>query len=338
MRTATLKPVLVAMMRARLPFLLSGAPGVGKTDIVAQAAAEAGCDLLISHPVVCDPTDFKGLPARLGDSDVATFLPYDDLARALHASRPTVWMLDDLGQATPAVQAAAMQLLLARQLNGKALPDHVTFAAATNRRQDRAGVQGILEPVKSRFATIIEVEADPDGWTEWAVGAGVEPLLIAFLQFRGALLHVPAPSADMQNSPSPRTWVNVARLEQAGIPRAALLDVVTGAVGRAAATEYLAFRTVYETLPDPAGALLAPDKAPVPTEPSACYAISAALAEIVTRATFGNLVKYMERLPSRDFLLFATQVAYGRDPSIAKCPAWTTFTLSPAGRAFLQAA
>ncbi len=43
-----------------------------------------------------------------------------------------VCLLDDLGQAPPAVQAAAMQLLLARRVNGHAVSDHVTFLAATN--------------------------------------------------------------------------------------------------------------------------------------------------------------------------------------------------------------
>ncbi len=73
------------------------------------------------------------------------------------ATKLTACFIDDLGQATPAVQAAAMQLILARTLNGHRVSDHVVFIAATNRRTDRAGVSGILEPVKSRFATLVEL-------------------------------------------------------------------------------------------------------------------------------------------------------------------------------------
>jgi hypothetical protein len=59
-----------------------------------------------------------------------------------------------------------MQLILARRVNSFTLPDCVSFVAASNRRQDKAGVTGILEPVKSRFATILEVSPDLDDWTQ----------------------------------------------------------------------------------------------------------------------------------------------------------------------------
>src|SRR5271156_851581 len=144
---------------ARLPILITGAPGIGKSDIVAAAAVDAKADLILSHPAVADPTDAKGLPWPGKNGTEATFLPFGELAQAIKAKNPTVWFLDDLGQASPAVQASFMQLLLARRVNGHVLPDCVTFVAATNRRADRAGVSGILEPVKSRFATIVELVA-----------------------------------------------------------------------------------------------------------------------------------------------------------------------------------
>ena len=83
----------------------------------------------------------------------AEFLPFGDLRALIQADKDTVFFLDDLGQAPPTVQAAAMQLILARRINGHHVSDSVTFIAATNRKQDKAGVSGILEPVKSRFAT-----------------------------------------------------------------------------------------------------------------------------------------------------------------------------------------
>src|SRR5512146_1594126 len=147
-----LQELLSAAIPAREPVLVTGAPGVGKSDIVSQAATAAGAELILSRPAVSDPTDFKGLPWPDKDANSANFLPFGDFHRALNAAVPTVWFLDDLGQSSPAVQAAAMQLLLARRVNGHILPDTVTFVAATNRRTDRAGVSGILEPVKSRFA------------------------------------------------------------------------------------------------------------------------------------------------------------------------------------------
>lgn len=144
LRTKRASELVSQYLDARIPVLLTGAPGVGKSSIVEAAATAARYDVILSHPVVSDPTDAKGLPWPGKDGESATFLPFGDLARAIKATQPTVWFLDDLGQAGPAVQASYMQLLLARQVNGHKLPDCITFVAATNRRMDRAGVTGIL--------------------------------------------------------------------------------------------------------------------------------------------------------------------------------------------------
>src|SRR3990167_9806099 len=188
MKPTQLMQLLARTIPAGLPILVTGAPGVGKSDIVARAAADAGADLILSHPAVADPTDAKGLPWIGKDGASATFLPFGELAQAVAAEKPTVWLLDDLGQAPPSVQASYMQLLLARRVNGHALPDCVTFVAATNRRTDRAGVSGILEPVKSRFVSIIGLEPNLDDWCQWAFSAGMPPELVAFLRLPPDLL------------------------------------------------------------------------------------------------------------------------------------------------------
>jgi hypothetical protein len=95
-----LKSLLLAYVPQRLPVIVSGRPGVGKSDIVEQVANELDHELLISHPVVEDPTDSKGLPFAAPDGQSARFLPFGDLERALQArKRPLIWFLDDLGQA-----------------------------------------------------------------------------------------------------------------------------------------------------------------------------------------------------------------------------------------------
>ena len=47
----------------RFNILIVGAPGIGKTEIINQACDEAGMQMIVSHPVVSDPTDYKGLPS-----------------------------------------------------------------------------------------------------------------------------------------------------------------------------------------------------------------------------------------------------------------------------------
>ena len=316
MKPSVVSQRLSTLIGARLPVLLVGAPGVGKSDLVAQACEASGADLIVSHPVVSDPTDYKGLPGIVDGK--AEFLPFGDLRALVQADRPTVCLLDDLGQAPAVVQAAAMQLLLARRVNGHRVADCVTFVAASNRRQDRAGVTGILEPVKSRFAAIVEVSADLDDWTRWALSNGVAPEVVSFVRFRPAMLHDFRPTADLVNSPCPRTWASAGRLVSLGITD---LETLSGAVGEGAATELVAFLSIWRRLPSIDGILLNPDTAPVPSADDAgtLYAVTGALAHKASLQTAGRVIRYAGRLPA-EFSVLCVRDAHRRCPDIAQTP------------------
>ncbi|MFM0027434.1 ATP-binding protein [Paraburkholderia madseniana] len=302
----------------RLPVLITGRPGIGKSDIVDETARETDHELLISHPVVEDPTDSKGLPFPGADGTTAKFLPFGDLERAMTARRPLIWFLDDLGQASPAVQAAKMQLLLARRVGEHVLPPQVTFLAATNRRTDNAGVTGILDPVISRFATVVELEPTIDDWTKWAVRSNVQAELIAFLRFRPDLLSVQKTSRDIENSPSPRSWGFVAKT-MGIVPKHLEHISYAGSVGEGAATELVSFLQIYRELPSPDAILLAPDTAVIPEKTSALYAVAAALAARASEANFDRVVTYTERLIDaghREFAALLVRDSVERTPAV----------------------
>lgn len=314
-----LTKLLAATIANNLPILITGAPGIGKSDIVAQSAMDAGADIIISHPAVADPTDAKGLPWPKANATEATFLPFGELARALNATKKTVWFLDDLGQASPAVQASFMQLLLARRVNGHVLPDCVTFVAATNRRTDRAGVSGILEPVKSRFATIVELVTTIDDWCAWAITANVAPMLIAFLRYRPELLSKFEASADLTNSPVPRTWAHLAKVEALNLPPAIELTAFAGAVGEGAATEYRAFRDMASSLVNIDAILLSPDTATVPDKPNELYATTVGLAARANDVTFSRIGTYANRMIDAqhgEFAVMMIRDAVRREPKL----------------------
>src|SRR5260370_17173095 len=99
-----LRAILAKTIPARLPVLITGAPGIGKTDCEAQACAAANANNIIMHPVVKDPTDFKGMPWVT--DGVAAFIPFCHLHRLINASTLTACFLDHLGQATPPIPPA----------------------------------------------------------------------------------------------------------------------------------------------------------------------------------------------------------------------------------------
>jgi hypothetical protein len=293
MRPKQLSALLASSFKHRRKVLIKGPPGAGKSDIVSQAIDQIQADLVLSHPAVSDPTDYKGMPAILPNG-TAEFLPFGDLNRLIKAAKPTVAFLDDIGQAPPAVQAALMQLLLARRVNGHKISDHVVFCGATNDTKHMAGVAGMLEPVKSRWDTIVELEVSVDDWCNWALDHNLPAELIAFIRFRPALLCDFKPTRELKNSPCPRTEAAVGRWLQIGIKDHAVL---AGAAGEGFATEFIAFLQMYAQLPNLDAILMNPDSAPVPDNLAALYAVIAGLARKAAPANAERVFRYVKRLP-----------------------------------------
>lgn len=338
MRPSELTLCLTKMIAARQPVLLVGAPGIGKTDLVTQAAFNAGCDLVISHPAVADPTDAKGFPWAEKGATTATFLPFGETARVINAKRPTVWFMDDLGQAPPAVQASYMPWLLARQVNGHRLSDLVTIIAATNRRTDRAGVSGILEPVKSRFTTILNVEPDLDEWVAWAMAQpNFPPEVIAFLRFQPNLLEDFKATADLTNSPSPRTWASAARVLLLDLPKPVRRQALAGAVGEGAATALGAFLDMYEQLPNLDAILTNPKTCPYPVQPGTLYAVTTALATRASKTTFPGIAQFAARLTAEghgEFAALLLRDSVKRHPEVQETMAFIELAGGELGQLF----
>lgn len=292
---------------ARKNLLLVGQPGVGKTALVKQAAAKLGWDLVVTHPAVEDPTVPAGLPWPDAASGQARFLPYGQLASLLSATRPTVWFVDDLGQGDEGVQKAYMQYFGARMCGEHRLPDCVALVAATNRRTDRAGVAGILEPVKSRFTAILHLRPTLQDWCDWAFGAGVAPELVAFARaFERYLTDEWRPGQDMENTPSPRTFEAASDILRMGLPEPLLLPCLAGAVGKPCATDLVAYLRLFRNMPNPDHVLMDPDAAPLPDTPGVKYALCAALVRRVNGTNWDRVARYAERLAANGSAPFAT--------------------------------
>jgi len=310
------------MIRNKLNLLIVGAPGVAKTAIIEQAAFDVGFKLLMFHPVISDPTDFKGMPAIMkieyteeerkeidthGEHTrfLAQFVPFSNLKSLLTATTPTVAFADDLGQAPAMVQAAWMQLVLARRLDDKIVSDNITFVSASNRKEDKAGVQGILEPLKSRFKSIIELVPDHEQWLKWASkngglkkGTPIHPYVRAFVKARGAKhMFNFAPTNDMTNSVCPRTVHSVSDIMWARPDVDLRYGLVSGAIGGDWATEFEAFIKIAANLPKISAIIKTPDKCPVPSNDnvSVQYAIIETMIDAVQKKTLAPMLTYVSK-------------------------------------------
>lgn len=300
--------------------LIQSSPGIGKSDLVNLAVKQLGYDSITIHPVVEEPTDAKGLPAIV--NGMADFLPYGNLRCMMEATKPLVVFLDDLGQAPQSVQAAYMQLLLAREINGKKISQHVRFIAATNRRADNAGVSGLITPLLSRFRATVELECDAGDWQKWAMQNGMPIELIAFIGLRPDRLSTfdPKNAREMKPFACPRTIAFLGEWLNAGVDA---LETMRGCVGEVFAAEFMGFRSIYNKVANlPAKVVLNPGKTEVPEERDVLFALSAALAYNASEKNIDALGIYTARIPA-EFRTFFWKASTGRNAKLMETNAFT---------------
>lgn len=313
------------------PLLIVGSPGIGKTDIVSQGAAKAGAEVICMHGVTSDPTDAKGMPWITGHNGDARaeFIPFGALRRLMEANHPVVCFLDDAGQAPALVQASWMQMVQSRCIDTHQISPHVAFIAATNRKSDKAGVAGMLEPVKSRF-TIVNLVPDVDDWCRWALSAGLPVEIVAFVRFRPECINDYKPSADLTNTASPRTLHKAAKWISRGLSPQLEMAALAGDIGEGRAAELVGFLKVWRSLPNIDQILMNPKTAPIPEgEPATLYALSGLLARRATDGNFGAMGQYVERLP-KEHQILTMKMATSRTPSVMNTQGYINWSVNNA--------
>lgn len=237
------------------PFFLWGAPGIGKSDLIAGIVSELkNAHLIDVRLPLWEPTDIKGIPyfnSEKVDMEWASpsELPNEEFAKQYDT---IVLFLDELNGAAPAVQAAAYQLILNRRVGTYKLPDNVVIAAAGNRESDKGVSYRMPKPLANRFLHY-EIRVDFNDWQNWALGNGIHPDVVGYLTFSKGDLHKFDPSSNDRSFATPRSWSFVSELlkDSDGFTSEEITDMVSAAVGEGIALKFNAHRAVSSLLPDP---------------------------------------------------------------------------------------
>lgn len=319
MKPSEISASLALLAGIRKPTFVWGAPGVGKSEIVAQVAQSLAIRLIDIRAVLLDPVDLRGLPTvENGKAEWATpaFLPEDGQG---------ILFLDELNAAPQLVQAACYQLVLDRALGEYHLPDGWSVFAAGNREGDRAVTSRMSSALANRFVHL-DFQPDLDDWSVWAMGSGnLRPEVVAFLRWRPELLHRFDPA--QKAFPTPRAWASVSHILDASPTRDIEFALYAGTIGDGAAIEFTGFLRVYRALPSLDGILLNPATAPVPDEPSALCAVATGLARRATDQNFSAISQYADRL-AREYGTLLVKAATARVPALAHHPAFTRWAVN----------
>lgn len=315
MKPLELSKALECCISIKQPVCLWGEPGIGKSQIVKQTTSRMSYSLQDVRAVLLDPVDLRGLPTvQNGKSKwaVPDFLPQ---------SGTGVLFLDELNRAPALVQNACFQLVLDRKLGEYQLPDEWTIVAACN--PSGGGTSKISDALANRFVHL-QAEVDVMQWSQWAVTANIEPVVIAFIRFRPELLHQYDPK--QRAFPSPRSWEFVSRITASHPGNGIEHGLYIGAVGEGAATEYSAFVRLFRELPNIDAILLDPGKSKVPDQPANLFAVSSALARRANDGNFGRVITYLDRLP-QEYAVMCVKDAVTRDAKLQSTPEfikWST--------------
>ncbi len=216
---------LIQCMAHEASFLLLAPPGVGKSEMVYQAAREAGlaCRSLLGTQIA--PEDVSGVPRIVGERSV--FCP----PRALlpESAEPFCLFLDELPACAPDVQKAFYSLLLERRIGEFVLPRGTWVVAAGNRAQDRALVRSMSSALINRV-TVLNVRADVGEWLQWAAEHGIRPEIRRFVDYMPQALLRAMPDEPGPFS-TPRAWTALSR----ALDLAASHGVLTATARRALA-------------------------------------------------------------------------------------------------------
>ncbi|WP_027180468.1 AAA family ATPase [Maridesulfovibrio bastinii] len=301
---------LKTVIKAKQPTFLWGPPGVGKSQVVRQAASELLYDLIDLRAILLDPVDLRGLPkisGKVASWCSPSFLPSEGRG---------ILFLDELNAAPPLVQAACYQLILDRKIGEYELPDGWVVIAAGNRDSDKAVTHKMPSALANRFVHL-DFEVSIEDWLEWGRENKVSEEILAFIRFRPNLLHDFDPQRQEKAFPSPRSWEFVSKMISAGLDNEIEYELIKGTVGEGAAAEFCGFCRIYKNIPDPEDVLNSPEDVAIPDDPATVYALCESVASKASSERAENIMTFASRLPV-EFGVLLVRNAVRKERSIVK--------------------
>lgn len=211
------------------PVLLEGRHGVGKSQLIEQAADELGISCITRDLSLMEPTDLIGLPVQVNGRtkySPPSFLP--DSGKGL-------LVFEELNRSEKYMMAPCLQLLTARTLNDYCLPKGWLCVAAINPASDGYDTSQLDPALLSRFVRI-EVIPCVKSWIAWGTDSGIHASVLKFVSM--------TPDIFAASESNPRSWAYVSDVLKAyqsiGLEDENLLVVtLAGVIGDSLATAFV---------------------------------------------------------------------------------------------------
>lgn len=188
----------------RESILICGNHGIGKSDIVKQAARTLNAPCVDFRLSQNDVGDLKGMPFLVDGRTKFAPPEWFPIKRADEVTKEDMkklvttigsgmygdigyLFLDEINRATREVRQAGFELILDHRLNMIDLPDGWRVVSAVNDEDDVYQVDCLDLAFLSRFF-IIHLNPTIEEWLAWAIKNGVHPVVIEFIRKNETLL------------------------------------------------------------------------------------------------------------------------------------------------------
>jgi hypothetical protein len=156
--------IFKAHYKTKLPLMLWGSSGYGKTSLVVAYARAFNLKLQVLHAQYIDPMAlFIPDTHNIAANGYVKFYPSDFLYRIFTAKEPTVLFLDELNRAREDTLNILTELLLERKVFGHAVGPSVQIIGASNfPEEDGGGVRDLPDAVMQRLTHIVHSPKSED--------------------------------------------------------------------------------------------------------------------------------------------------------------------------------
>ncbi len=229
-------------MKAK-PIFIYGAPGIGKTEIVASCCDELNVPLLFLDVQFMNPEDFKGVPSvhEIRPHKISKDGGIEDPGAGFTRANPPslfprdngkngkggIIFMDELNRSQQSVLNTMMQFIQQGRIGEEyVLPNRWCLIAAGNREEDDpdASISPIGTALASRMSIMNyvpnydentgDMNKEIPEWKDWASKEmGIMPELISYLTAYHQRFHENDPSEHGGGAfPSPRSWTEASKL------------------------------------------------------------------------------------------------------------------------------
>ena len=203
----SLQNILPILVTSKLPVLIRGRHGIGKSQIVFQLGEELGLPVIDRRASQMTEGDLLGLPKQTS-GDVTEWCPPKWFKTA--CTEPVILFLDEVDRATLEVRQGIFELCDSRKLAGHVLhPETLVFACVNGGGDHGDQYQvGEMDPAELDRWTVFDVKPTVEDWLNWA-DDNVIGLIWDFINDNHTHLEHNDDYEPNKKYPSRRSWVRL---------------------------------------------------------------------------------------------------------------------------------